>query len=240
MSRAKTWCDACVVDDDGRPVAAAPSYGVKVAPDVAESMSLLAKDFRLCRMCKGLIQAGREQYLREQAGLAIIKHHPDHREQTAILAHSEIAITLASWTFRPFKHAATSPGFRLFNALLRTFPRAVLADGTPGSILERDLGGNVMGTFTIFQGVLLFENLISRDRGKGNAARALAAVCAIADAEASPIAGYVQANESLGLAPGLDVEALHAWYARFGFIRGTKDPNNVVRPAGADVLVRPV
>jgi hypothetical protein len=190
---------------------------------------LAQRGLLLCRLCKGLIQAGREVELRRSVGPAIVERVPEHQDQVPLLAHSEIAITLASWALKPFRHPALTPGFKMLNAILLRYPRATLPNGDLGSVLERDLGSGVVATFTILDGVLIIENLVSRERGKGFAAAALDAICALADAEQCPIAGYVQANTWLDIPAGLAVDALHRWYARVGFKRGEIEPNNVLR-----------
>jgi len=224
-------CAACL-NEDTRPLKepTATKFGRRVAPEVAEAMLRMSqRGIRLCARCESDIRAGKEMEVRDRSSLQIVGIIDDDRSRSPILAEAELAISLVSWAIAPHSAPAYTSGFKLFNTLLTRYPQAVLDDGTPGSTIERDLGNRVIGVFTIFAGVLVIENLISRDRGKGYASRALDRVCAIADVEGCPISGTVQPNRYSGMPLGYDADILHRWYARCGFQKSSTDENLIVR-----------
>jgi hypothetical protein len=230
-------CDACFSLGARRLAEPSPtSFGPKVAPEIAAAMTDIARrGLLLCPLCEPEIRAGREVELRHTVCKVICDWATDHTDQTPLLAESELGITLASWTIKPFEHPAYTTGFRLLNVLLNCFPRATIPDGTAGSVLERDLGNGVIAIFTVIEGTLVIDNFVSQQRGRGFASHALDLICAIADAEQCPISGYVQPNSYAGIPLGLAKDTLHHWYARCGFERSDRSANAVIRlprPAG--------
>jgi len=224
-------CAACL-DEAAYPLKepTATSFGRRIAPDVADAMLQLSRHgIRLCRTCERDIRAGREIEVRNRSSLRIVQTVNDNRACSPILAEAELAISLASWAIAPHPAPAYTNGFKLFNAIIGRYPRAILDDGTPASTIERDLGNRVIGVFTIFAGVLVIENLVSRERGKGYASRALDQICAIADIEGCAITGTVQPNSYSGMPIGYEAEILHTWYARCGFEKSPADENSIIR-----------
>lgn len=192
--------------------------GPRIAPDVANYLQSVAKSLGLCARCEREIKKGREEKLRSAIPLELVARGFDKTEMPARLVGSEFAVMLASWKLAPFKHPALTAGFCVFNDICARHPATVPSDPTLSGLLERDLGDGVLGIFSIVNGTLNIENLVSRIRGAGHAKRALHEICVMADAARAIVVGVAEPNVYADtLAIGAPVGALLQWYQREGF-----------------------
>jgi len=192
--------------------------GSKIAPDVAHFLRLVSKSLGLCARCEREITKGGEGKLRSNIPFELVARKYDKTEIPARLVGSEFAIMLASWKLSPFKHPALTAGFCLFNDICARYPATVPSHPTLSGLLERDLRDGVLGIFSVSNGILIIDNLVSRIRGEGHAKRALHDICSMADATNAIVVDVAERNPYAGvLAIGAPVEALLRWYRREGF-----------------------
>ncbi len=193
-------------------------YGKAIASDVRRILEMIDGALALCDRCSIEISAGREEALRESVRSEITALQLDLRESPPRFSASEFATMLASWRLAPFECAAVSSGFMLFNEICKSFKPIDPKIGTVAALLERDLGFGVRAGFSVVEGTLVIDNLVSTIPGQGYASRALSALCAFADQMRAIIAGVVEPNTMDGLvSQGRTYDELLAWYRRYGF-----------------------
>lgn len=175
----------------------------------------IATQRTLCSRCNGAIRSGNERALRLTLGAELIASGMEPTLRVTAFLESDIGVTVALWFLAGQPPGTFTPGIATWCAILDRFPK----HPTLPSVGERDLGNSVYGAFATFVGGLWIENLVSTERRKGYARKALRDVCDIADEYGATITGAVKPNMPPGYSQGATETSLLDWYATEGFLK---------------------
>ncbi len=211
-------------DTVGRPALRLPfSPGGKLASDIVAGFGTIAERLTLCVLClkiskrawvgpRGAHELGAELLARRARAGYVTRATVDGALVNYI--HTMSVLYLMNTVVRGLRGGVFTSSFLALNAIMNAYPRS---PERPLAELVRDLGDGVIGIFSVLGNTLIFDDLISLDRCKGAAGRAMREVCAIADRYGVPIVGVIEPHAWNGIAPGRSFEHLAAWYRRVGF-----------------------
>jgi hypothetical protein len=204
----------CFLQDKRLREFAFPADQFDLQSSLHEAVQQVASVRSLCARCHDFLSAGNIQGLSDAVGVEFVRSGIQPTKVAPALLESGVGITVGAWRLAGYQLGSLSRGLTVWCEILRSFPK----DAEQPSIVERDLGGGVYGCFSVFRLGLWIDNLVSRDRRKGHARRALLSVLSIADKYGATVYGKIEPNSAGGrVRIGAPIEVLKEWYRGEGF-----------------------